>query len=133
MSSKLQAAQKTDDNAIFPHSPTGVSLAGRDALLRGRLFRGGLLRLWFGLGVLPAVLLTWFGLARALRFQAPNRANQRSIGFLVRIVAFGDDYHPKRRFPHRLRIDFIGEATQLLPAIVYERILIQAKRPVPEW
>ena len=78
MSSKLQAAQKTDDNAIFPHSPTGVSLAGRDALLRGRLFRGGLLRLWFGLGVLPAVLLTGFGLARALLAVFGRRYNPRT-------------------------------------------------------
>ena len=78
MGSKLQAAQKTDDNAIFPHSPTGVSLAGRDALLRGRLFRGGLLRLWLGLGVLPAVLLTGFGLARALLAVFGRRYNPRA-------------------------------------------------------
>ena len=51
---------------------------GRVALLRDRLFRGGLLRLWFGLGVLPAVLLTGFGLARALLAVFGRRYNPRA-------------------------------------------------------
>ena len=32
--------------------------------------------------------------------QTSNGANQRSVGFLICIIALGNDYHPERRFLH---------------------------------